>query len=97
MLGFQIKHSNSLSSNYLDGVSITADGHHIWSFAAVCDCRISDRPAFIGDKYVCDGIVYRDDINDFKTCLAVPAAREIHLGVKVFLSPMTADIEVRIC
>ena len=43
--------SYNFNSSYIDGVSITAGGHHIWSFAGGCDCRMSDRPTFIGDKY----------------------------------------------
>jgi len=28
----------NLNNNYLDGVSISTNGQHVWSFAAGCDC-----------------------------------------------------------
>ena len=90
--------SSNISSNYLDGVSITAGGHHIWSFAGGCTCKMTDRPAFIGDKYICDGIVYGEgntDIHNF-----VWQYQQCHRNSSWFqshFSPMTADIEVRIC
>jgi len=35
--------NNKLYSNYLDGVSVTSNGIHVWSFVAGCDC-MSDKP-----------------------------------------------------
>ena len=50
--------SNSdISSNYLDGVSITSNGEHVWSFAAGCKCNnIPNKPNFVGDHFSADGL-----------------------------------------
>ena len=90
--------SNNLSCNYLDGVSITAGEHHIWSFAAGCDCSMTDRPAFIGDKYICDGIVYDESVTNLYTFLwQYQQCQRTSFWFQSHLFPMTADIEVRIC
>ena len=48
--------TNTLDSNYLDGVSISTNSYHIWSFAGGCSC-IDDlhKPDFIGDYFICNG------------------------------------------
>ena len=47
--------TNILDSNYLDGVSITTNSYHIWSFAGGCNCTLPQKPDFIGDHYICNG------------------------------------------
>ena len=47
--------TNTLDSNYLDGVSITTNSYHIWSFAGGCNFTLPQKPDFIGDHYVCNG------------------------------------------
>ena len=48
--------TNTLDSNYLDGVSITTNSYHIWSFAGGCSCSNDpQKPDFVGDHYICDG------------------------------------------
>ena len=48
--------TNNLNSNYLDGVSITTNSNHVWSFAGGCSCSSNlQKPDFIGDHYICDG------------------------------------------
>ena len=49
----------TLFSSYVDGVSLTTNGEHIWTFAAhetrppyECDC--GDVPSFVGNDYFCD-------------------------------------------
>ena len=56
------------------------------------------RPAYIGDKYICDGIVFGKGNTDthnfvwqYQQCQRKSSWFQSHL------SPMTADIEVRIC
>ena len=50
--------TNTLDSNYLDGVSITTNSYHIWSFAGGCNCTVPQKPHFIGDHYICNGSHY---------------------------------------
>jgi len=90
--------SNNLSSNYLDGVSITADGQHVWSFAAGCDCR-SNKPTFIGERYICDGITHPQSgsggYNNF-----LWKHQQCERNSSWFVSDLnhtTANIEVKIC
>ena len=46
-----------ISSNYVDGVSITSNGEHVWSFAAGCMCNnIPNKPNFVGDHFAADGL-----------------------------------------
>ena len=48
--------TNTLDSNYLDGVSITTNSYHIWSFAGGCSCTDDlHKPDFIGDYFICNG------------------------------------------
>ena len=47
----------NVNSNSLDGVRISTNGQHIWSFAAGCNCRNTKRkPTIIGPDYTCGGI-----------------------------------------
>ena len=50
--------TNTLDSNYLDGVSITTNSYHVWSFAGGCNCTVPQKPEFIGDHYICNGSHY---------------------------------------
>ena len=48
---------SSVEDNYLDGVSITSSGTHIWSFVAgVCSraCLLQHRLGFVGDDFSCE-------------------------------------------
>ena len=47
--------TNALDSNYLDGVSITTNSYHVWSFAGGCNCTVPQKPDFIGEHYICNG------------------------------------------
>ena len=48
-------HGNSVNDNYLDGVSISSNGSHVWSFVAG-DCRCDGhKQAFIGNDWTCAG------------------------------------------
>ena len=45
----------SFNSNYLDGILVTTNGFHVWSYAARCDCNNNVRPIFIKGDYTCGG------------------------------------------
>ena len=45
--------SMNISANYVDGISVTSNNEHVWTFAAGCDCN-SMKPDTIGSNYVCD-------------------------------------------
>ena len=46
---------DNVSSNYLDGVSISSDTKHLWSFAGGCTCfQTHNKPGFVNDNYICD-------------------------------------------
>ena len=48
-------HGNSVNVNYLDGISISSNGNHIWSFVAGhCRCD-GHKQAFIGNDWTCAG------------------------------------------
>ena len=87
--------NSNISSNYLDGISITSNGLHVWSFAAGCDC-ITDKPSFIRDDFTCGG---REGI------VAHPPeylweSQKCDTNSTWFykeLPPTTADISVRVC
>jgi len=91
--------SNNLSSNYLDGVSITANGKHVWSFAAGCECN-DEKPNFIGEKYICDGIVFKQGKPKSYYHNFLWENQQCQNSSSWFYSDLdstTADIEVRIC
>lgn len=46
----------NISERYLDGVSLTIMGKHIWSYvASACNCS-KPRPSFVGEDWTCDGL-----------------------------------------
>ena len=48
---------SSVEDNYLDGVSITSSGTHVWSFVAgICGraCLLQHRLGFVGDDFSCE-------------------------------------------
>ena len=48
--------SMNINDNYLDGISITSNQQHVWSFAAGrCDCTNSPPP-FIVEDWACDEV-----------------------------------------
>ena len=88
------KNSN-INSNYLDGVSITCNGLHVWSFAAGCDC-MTDKPSFIRDDFTCGG--HKGDLDHPPEYLW--ESQQCGTNSTWFykeLTPTTADITVRIC
>ena len=87
--------NSNISSNYLDGVSITSNGLHVWSFAAGCDCT-TDKPSFIRDDFTCGGregkLKYPPEY--------LWESQQCGTSSTWFykeLPPTTADISVRVC
>ena len=109
--GYQIKSSDGfvsigvprptnftdLNSNYLDGVSISTNGQHVWSFAAGCNClNTTNKPTIIDQDYTCDGVQAAE--NDYYELLwpSQQCGKNATRFHKI-LSPTTTDIKVRIC
>ena len=86
--------TNSVYSNYLDGISLTTNGLHVWSFAAGCDCN-KWKPVFINEDYTCGGIEAA-----LEPYQEIWESQQCHRNSTWFfrsLPPSTADIEVRVC
>ena len=84
-----------LYNNYLDGVSISTNGQHVWSFAAACNCRNTEnKPTIIGKDYTCDGVHPGHSVYD--VWASQHCGRNSIWFYKV-LPPTTTDIKVRIC
>ena len=85
----------NLNNNYLDGVSISTNGRHVWSFAAGCNCRNAiNKPTIIGQDYTCDGVHPGHSVYD--VWASQQCGRNSIWFYKV-LPPTTTDIKVRIC
>ena len=81
--------------NYLDGVSITTNSEHIWSFVAgACDC--TRKPKFIYNHWTCDGTTCSNgELCSFlwnsSVCgVTTPAVRFLSL-------PTTSNLVVSVC
>ena len=84
-----------LNNNYLDGVSISTNGQHVWSFAAGCNClNTNNKPTIIGRDYTCDGIEGRPYID---LLWASQQCGTYSTWFHKAVSPTTTDIKVRIC
>ena len=87
--------NSDISSKYLDGVSITSNGLHVWSFAAGCDC-MTDKPSFIRNDFTCGG--REGDLDHPPEYLW--ESQQCNTSSMWFykeLMPTTAEISVRIC
>ena len=86
----------NLNNNYLDGVSISTYGRHVWSFAAGCNCHnTNNKPTIIGQDYTCGGSA-RDTRYVGILWASQKCGRNSIWFYKV-LPPTTTDIKVRIC
>ena len=47
------RRGSTITDNYLDGVSITSNLTHVWSFVAA-DCECSYTQTFISNDWTCD-------------------------------------------
>ena len=85
-----------LYNNYLDGISISTNGQHVWSFAAGCNClNTNNKPTIIGQDYTCDGVA-RDTSYVGILWASQQCARNSTWFYNV-ISPTSTDIKVRIC
>ena len=90
------KNFTDLNNNYLDGVSISTNGQHVWSFAAGCNClNTPNKPTIIGQDYTCDGVAVSGDYS--KLLWASQQCRRNSTWFYKTLPPTTTDIKVRIC
>ena len=85
-----------LNSIYLDGVIISTNEQHVWSFAAGCNClNTNNKPTIIRQDYTCDGVRDKRYINEILWA-SQQCGRNSTWFYKV-LCPTTTDIKVRIC
>ncbi len=90
--------SMNISANYVDGISITSNNEHVWTFAAGCDCN-SMKPDTIGSNYTCDkppscniGVFCTTHLWESQKC-----ANSSPWFLRTLDHPTSADIKVRIC
>ena len=88
----------NLNSNYLDGVSVSSNNEHVWSFAAGCLCDEDNRsddnnnpnkPIFVGNDYTCSN--FRELWMSKQQC-----GSDSSWFFKM-LPTTTSDITVRVC
>ena len=92
---FRSKYAN-LNSNYLDGVSVSSNNEHVWSFASGCLCdedtAISNnnpnKPMFVENNYIC---------SNFQHLWMSQQCGSYSSWFFKMLPPTTADITVRVC
>ena len=91
--------SVSLSHNYLDGVSISTNGSHVWSFAAGCNCMNTRmKPAFIDHHYSCGGEeFYTGGIFPDLLWMSQQCGENSTWFYRRLAAPTATDIRVRIC
>ena len=87
----------NLNSNYLDGVSVSSNNEHVWSFAAGCYCdevirnvnnNNPNKPIFVGNDFTCSTFEY--------LWRSQQCGSDSSWFFKM-LPPTTADITVRVC
>ena len=91
----------ALDGNYRDGISITINGDHVWSFVAggtVYDNNIT-KPNFVGNDWTSDEIRGCPMRTLCKPLLweSQQFGRDVSYWFKELLQPSITDIELRIC
>ena len=95
--GNTIRSNNvNLNSSYLDGVSVSSNSEHVWSFAAGCFCdedtksnnNNPNKPLFVGNDYTCS--IFRD-LWRSQQCGSDSS------WIFKMLPTTTSDITVRVC
>ena len=90
--------SEYVNASYVDGISITSNGSHIWTFSAgQCD-SCDNKPDFIGNDWTCEGsgcpisgILCTNILWDTNTCgRRTPFLKNLPRST-------TADILMRVC
>ena len=86
---------HDINNNYLDGVSISTNGQHVWSFAAGYNCHHTrNKPTLIGQDYTCGGVASSSYVGILWA--SQQCGRNSHWFYNVFPATIT-DIKVRIC
>ena len=96
----EIISTNTLDSNYLDGVSITTNSYHVWSFAGGCSCNDDlQKPDFIGDNYICNGSLHStfNKPHEELICENQQCNENSDWFFRTSLPSNATDIRVRIC
>ena len=86
-----------LNSIYLDGVSVSFNNEHVWSFAAGCFCdedtdnnnNNPNKPLFVGNDYTCSS--FRDMWVSKQQCISDSS------WFFKMLPNTTSNITVRVC
>ena len=81
----------NLNCSYLDGVSVSSNNEHVWSFAGDYSCEDinnSNKPRFVGNYYTFSELTY---MWVYQQC------GSDSLWFFKMLLPTTADITVRVC
>ena len=90
-----------LDGNYLDGISITISGNHVWSFVAGGTNSENNitKPNFVGDNWTSDEVRGCPIKTLCKPLLweSQQFGRNVSYWFKELLQPSVTDIEVRIC
>ena len=90
-----------LDGNYLDGISITISGDHVWSFVAGGTNSENNimKPNFVGDNWTSDEVRGCPIKTLCKPLLweSQQFGRNVSYWFKELLQPSVTDIEVRIC
>ena len=91
--------SSGFGYNYLDGVSISTNGSHVWSFAAGCNCMNTRmKPAFIDHHYSCGGEeFYMGGIFPDLLWMSQQCGENSVWFYRRLAAPTATDIRVRIC
>ena len=90
---------NSITEDYLDGISIASSENHIWSFVAG-QCECNSRPSFIGDDWTCDdnspkcseGVLCGSVLWNTNEC-----GETTSFFYKQLSNNITTDINVKVC
>ena len=92
--------SKDIGGNYLDGISVTSNRQHIWSFAAGrCTCTEGRKPSFINNDWTCDkgtsctGTFCMPLLWSSQRC----GTPDFSWFFKTVPNTTTTDIEVRVC
>ena len=97
MYGNGNQRGSTITDNYLDGVSITSNTTHIWSFvAAGCVCSYTPSP-FISSDWTCDGTGCSAGVFCNQLLWNTSLCGESTPFFRRFSESTTVDIEMRVC
>ena len=93
---------SSVEDNYLDGVSITSSGTHVWSFVAGgCSkaCLLEHRLGFVGDDFTCESSGCSSDSTCFSSLWDQDDCRVATpiFFFKTLSTSTSADVTMSVC